>query len=154
LYAKLASQAETYQEEFTNDTHGTEGPIKVSFAKEHTNVAVNFLEVAGAYDKARELTDDVNAFTSCNQYGVSNTFVESYTLLINPSPEMGEVCVAIGAPDHTCSLTKFRYIDIKTGKRSDTAHNYIYNQSHNANLTVMDESRVIRVIFEYGPRLI
>ncbi len=46
-----------------------------------------------------------------------------------------------------------RYIDIKTGRRSDTAHNYIYNQSHNANLTVLDKSRVIRVIFEYGPPL-
>jgi hypothetical protein len=48
------------------------------------------------------------------------------------------------------SLTKSRYIDIETGRRSDAAHNYIYNQSHNTNLTVMDKSRVIRVVVEYG----
>jgi alcohol oxidase len=43
-----------------------------------------------------------------------------------------------------------RFIDIKTGRRSDTAHEYIYNQSDNTNLTVLAESRVIRVIIEYG----
>jgi alcohol oxidase len=73
LNTELPSQAETYQEDITNDTHGTAGPIKVSFSKEYNNVAINFLEVAGAYDKDRALTDDINAFTSCNQYGVSNT---------------------------------------------------------------------------------
>jgi predicted RNA-binding protein with PIN domain len=64
-------QAETYQGEITNDTHGTEGPIKVSFATEHTQTADNFLEVSAAYDKERSLVADVNTFTSCNQYGVS-----------------------------------------------------------------------------------
>ena len=73
ICTELPFQAETYQGEITNDTHGTEGPIKVSFAREYNNVGINFLEVAGAYDKERSLTDDVNAFTSCNQYGVSHT---------------------------------------------------------------------------------
>ena len=143
-------QAETYQEEITNDTHGTAGPIKVSLSKEYNKVGINFLEVAAAYDKERALTDDVNAFTSCNQYGVSISYAECYPLLKNPSPEIGKV--RLDAPYNFFSqlLTNSRYIDIKTGKRSDAAHNYVYNQSHNVNLTVRDKSRVIRVIFEYG----
>ncbi|KAF8965727.1 GMC oxidoreductase-domain-containing protein [Flammula alnicola] len=40
-----------------------------------------------------------------------------------------------------------RYIDIKTGRRSDTAHHYIYNPDHK-NLTVLTRQKVTRVIFE------
>ncbi|KAF5368003.1 hypothetical protein D9758_004392 [Tetrapyrgos nigripes] len=47
-----------------------------------------------------------------------------------------------------------KYIDRDTGKRSDTAHHYVYNQdSTNENLVVKDRSRVVRVIFE-GKRAI
>ena len=42
-----------------------------------------------------------------------------------------------------------RYIDIETGRRSDTAHHYIYNQDHNKNLRILVRHRVVRVIFEY-----
>ena len=42
-----------------------------------------------------------------------------------------------------------RYIDIVTGRRSDTAHHYIYNQDHNKNLEILVGHRVVRVIFEY-----
>ena len=42
-----------------------------------------------------------------------------------------------------------RYIDIETGRRSDTAHHYIYNQDQNKNLKILDRHRVVRVIFEY-----
>lgn len=41
-----------------------------------------------------------------------------------------------------------KYIDSASGKRSDTAHQYIYNQNHNNNLQVLDRQRVIRVIFD------
>ncbi|KAF8953125.1 GMC oxidoreductase-domain-containing protein [Flammula alnicola] len=40
-----------------------------------------------------------------------------------------------------------KYIDIKTGRRSDTAHHYIYNPDHK-NLTVLTRQKVTRVIFE------
>ena len=43
----------------------------------------------------------------------------------------------------------YRYIDIVTGRRSDTAHHYIYNQDHNKNLMILVRHRVVRVIFEY-----
>ncbi|KAG2132294.1 GMC oxidoreductase-domain-containing protein [Suillus bovinus] len=41
-----------------------------------------------------------------------------------------------------------RYIDGSTGRRSDAAHHYIYNQAHNPNLHVWDGKRVKRIIFE------
>ncbi|PPQ69811.1 hypothetical protein CVT25_009748 [Psilocybe cyanescens] len=41
-----------------------------------------------------------------------------------------------------------RYVDDKTGRRSDAAHHYIYNQENNKNLKVLDRHRVIRVVLE------
>ena len=67
---------------------------------------------------------------------------------------MGKVCIEVTNHFFYQLISASRYIDIKTGTRSDTAHHYVYNQSHNANLTVLDKSRVIRVIFEYGPLFI
>ncbi|KAH9481244.1 Alcohol oxidase [Psilocybe cubensis] len=103
----LLKKAETYQAEITNDSHGTSGPIKVSFAPDLKNVSDDFLEVAGAYDKQRSLTADANEFRAVD-----------------------------------------KYVDAETGRRSDTAHHYIYNQEPNTNLTVLDRHKVVRVIFE------
>ncbi|KAK7033332.1 GMC-OxRdtase-N domain-containing protein [Favolaschia claudopus] len=41
-----------------------------------------------------------------------------------------------------------RYMSIDNGRRSDAAHHYLYNQSHNKNLEIIVHSRVKRVIFE------
>ncbi|KAG0708307.1 GMC oxidoreductase-domain-containing protein [Suillus ampliporus] len=41
-----------------------------------------------------------------------------------------------------------KYIDGTTGRRSDAAHHYVYNQAHNPNLQIWDGKRVKRVIFE------
>ncbi|EAU83180.1 alcohol oxidase AOX1 [Coprinopsis cinerea okayama7 len=41
-----------------------------------------------------------------------------------------------------------KYIDPRTGRRSDTAHAFIYNQPPNPNLVVETEKRVVRVLFE------
>ncbi|KAG2035609.1 alcohol oxidase-like protein [Suillus americanus] len=41
-----------------------------------------------------------------------------------------------------------KYIDGITGRRSDTAHHYVYNQAHNANLQIWVGKRVKRVIFQ------
>ena len=42
-----------------------------------------------------------------------------------------------------------RYIDIETGRRSDIAHNYIYNQDHNKILKILARHQAVRIIFEY-----
>lgn len=51
---------------------------------------------------------------------------------------------------HTHQL--YRYVDAVTGRRSDTAHNYIYHHtdSEHSGLTVRERRRVVRVIFEYA----
>ncbi|KAG2115188.1 GMC oxidoreductase-domain-containing protein [Suillus discolor] len=41
-----------------------------------------------------------------------------------------------------------KYIDGTTGRRSDAAHHYVYNQAHNANLKIWVGKRVKRVIFQ------
>ncbi|KAG2055151.1 alcohol oxidase-like protein [Suillus hirtellus] len=41
-----------------------------------------------------------------------------------------------------------KYIDGTTGRRSDAAHHYVYNQAHNPNLQVWDGKHVKRVIFK------
>ena len=45
-------------------------------------------------------------------------------------------------------ITCTRYIDLETGRRSNTAHYYIYNQDHNTNLKILVKHRVVRIIFE------
>ena len=43
----------------------------------------------------------------------------------------------------------FRYVDPETGRRSDTAHYYIYNQiDANHSLKVYCGKKVVRVLFE------
>ncbi|KAH9481388.1 Alcohol oxidase 1 [Psilocybe cubensis] len=108
-------KAETHQPNTLNSTHGSSGPLKVSFAPDLVNVGENFLEVAAAFDQERTITDDTNTFTSCDQYGRVQ-----------------------------------RYIDLKTGRRSDTAHHYIYNQEGNKNLAILDRHKVTRVVLEDG----
>ncbi|KAJ6585900.1 GMC oxidoreductase-domain-containing protein [Mycena capillaripes] len=40
-----------------------------------------------------------------------------------------------------------KYIDADTGRRSDAAHCYLYSQTHNHNLRIVDHARVNRVLF-------
>ncbi|KAF7363189.1 hypothetical protein MVEN_00671500 [Mycena venus] len=47
-----------------------------------------------------------------------------------------------------------KYIDTQTGRRSDTPHNYVYNQSENKNLVVLDHARVKRVLFDTDKRAV
>ncbi|KJA14517.1 GMC oxidoreductase [Hypholoma sublateritium FD-334 SS-4] len=109
----LLKKAETYEPGSTNDTHGTSGPIHISFAPDLHNLADDFLEVAAAFDKERSVTEDTNTFHDVDKYG-----------------------------------RWARYINGKTGRRSDAAHYYIYNQEANTNLTVLTQHRVVRVLFE------
>ncbi|KAF8703963.1 hypothetical protein AX14_014082 [Amanita brunnescens Koide BX004] len=109
----LLQKAETYYDK-TVPYHGYEGPLKISYCEDQINVADDFLDVAGNYDKERSLTEDMNGFFSCNAYGRWP-----------------------------------KYIDPETGRRSDTAHRYIYNQIDvNQNLKVFCGKRVVRILFE------
>ncbi|KAJ3518992.1 hypothetical protein NMY22_g13408 [Coprinellus aureogranulatus] len=109
----LLKEIETYRLPVSNSTHGTRGPIRISFPEDHVNVATQFLDVAGQYDKDRHLTDDWNDFQEANAYGIWA-----------------------------------KYISDETGRRSDAAHYFLYNQASNRNLEIRTESRAIRVLFE------
>ena len=65
--------------------------------------------------------------------------------------EMGQVSrqIMLTSSSSLILIIRIRYIDLETGRRSDTAHHYIYNQDHNKNLTILVRHRVVRVIFEY-----
>ena len=69
------TQVETYQcaEPGDEATHGTSGPLKISLAEDHVNIATQFLAVAAEYDKERGLTKDSNDFSTCNAYSVSGS---------------------------------------------------------------------------------
>ena len=63
-----------------NSTHGKSGPIKVSLAEQPLNICENFLSVAEEFDKDRGPLDDVNAFFSCNGYGVWKSNLATSTI--------------------------------------------------------------------------
>ncbi|KAJ6623256.1 hypothetical protein B0H10DRAFT_2174818 [Mycena sp. CBHHK59/15] len=46
------------------------------------------------------------------------------------------------------------YIDAETGRRSDAAHFYVYNQAHNPNLEIRHHARVTRVLFDNENRAV
>jgi hypothetical protein len=89
------AQAETYQsdEPFDHALHGTSGPIKVSFANDHLNVAADFLAVVAEYDKERGFTEDANDFSTCNAYGVSSSALEVLDLITYSSDCQGRTLV-------------------------------------------------------------
>ncbi|KAG2039074.1 hypothetical protein BDR03DRAFT_1009280 [Suillus americanus] len=77
-------------------------------------------------------------------------------------PTHGEEFIRVGTTYHkrqyaedtddleTCNTYSSwaKYIDGTTGRRSDAAHHYVYNQAHNANLQIWVGKRVKRVIFQ------
>ncbi|KXN86051.1 Alcohol oxidase [Leucoagaricus sp. SymC.cos] len=116
----LLRKAETYEGVTANDTHGKSGPLKVSFAKSGHNVADEFLAVSSIFDKDRGPIDDLNALYAYHAWNLDSIFDLNH-----------------------------RFIDGKTGKRSDTASCYLYPLlDTNKNLTLLARKRVVRVIFE------
>ncbi|PPQ69188.1 hypothetical protein CVT25_006966 [Psilocybe cyanescens] len=110
----LLKKAETYQPNPSHPSHGSSGPIKISFASAGNEIGAELISVGRALEKERGATNDINNFSpeSLNAWGPIQ-----------------------------------RYIDVNTGRRSDTAHGYIYRKEH-PNLTVLTGSKVCRVIFE------
>ncbi|KAJ3828239.1 hypothetical protein F5880DRAFT_1472940 [Lentinula raphanica] len=128
----LARKVETYQVPSGDPSvHGFTGPIKVSHGGCDTNIGREFIKTAAQYDPERESSAhaDFNDFYSVNVYAVN---------------------VGIS------KRRRRRYIDSCTGKRSDTAHYFLYNlpnftldpleSTHNVH--VLTHRRVVKVLFE------
>ncbi|KAJ7314791.1 GMC oxidoreductase-domain-containing protein [Mycena albidolilacea] len=109
----LAQKHETYQAGPPGSTHGSSGPLKVSYGCHETHAGRDFLKAAAVYGRGRRLTDDGNDFVTCDAY--------------SRWP---------------------KYIGAETGRRSDAAHFYLYPQTENTNLTILDHARVNRVLFD------
>ncbi|KAJ7452728.1 GMC oxidoreductase-domain-containing protein [Mycena galericulata] len=115
----LACKLEMYQAGVVNSTHGSSGPIKVSYGGYETKAGKDFLFAAAGFPRGRTFTEDPNDFATCNAYARWP-----------------------------------KYLDAKTGRRSDPAHYYIYNQLHNGKLCILDHARVSRVIFDADKRAV
>ena len=70
-------KAETYQPNPNHPSHGSTGPLKISFASGHSNVGDEMVAVATAIEKDHHTTNDHNDFTleSINAWGVSQSVV-------------------------------------------------------------------------------
>jgi alcohol oxidase len=125
--------------------------LKISFTKAGLNVANDFLAVGSAYDEERGPIDDLNAFYPCNGYGVSHVqppLIKVFFELSILYPEVGKVSLTQRVP-YSVAYPNSRFVDGKTGKRSDAASAYLYPVLEtNKNLLVLARKRVIRVIFE------
>ncbi|TCD60536.1 hypothetical protein EIP91_009922 [Steccherinum ochraceum] len=109
----LLKKCETYEIDPNAETHGSSGPLHVSYGGSPSKIGQQFLDVASQYDKARTFTEDPNDLHTVNVYA---------------------------------RWPKF--IDGKTGRRSDTAHGYIYGLQGNKNLQVVAGALVKRIIIE------
>ncbi|TCD67120.1 hypothetical protein EIP91_000460 [Steccherinum ochraceum] len=107
-------KCETFQVAPDRETHGYEGPLKVSHGGLHkmSNLGTDFLQMAEKYDKKRGTTDDPNSMLTCNMFG-----------------------------------RWAKWIDEKTGHRSDVPHGYIYNKNL-PNLTLLTGCLVRRILFQ------
>ncbi|KAJ4481989.1 hypothetical protein J3R30DRAFT_3851336 [Lentinula aciculospora] len=140
----LARKAETYQVPKGDPAvHGFTGPIKVSCGGYEGNIGRDFLEAARAYDRERQssvsLADsmDSNDFRTTDVYGfctkpVLNLLLRTPPVLVWPFQSW------------------YKYIDARTGKRSDTAHHFIYRllDEGSQNLRILTDRRVVRVLIE------
>jgi alcohol oxidase len=111
------------------------------------DICDEFIQVGTTYHK-RQYADDTDDLETCNTYSVSYD-VPSLTTITNL------ICLSHGGSEFVHKqafasvwLMYKRYIDGTTGRRSDAAHHYVYNQAHNQNLQVWDGKRVKRIIFE------
>ncbi|KAG2032664.1 hypothetical protein BDR03DRAFT_935896 [Suillus americanus] len=119
----LMKKLETYEVQPDGPTHGNNGPIRVSYGGLKTGIWEEFVHVGTTYHK-RPYANDTDDLETCNTY----------------SPVLVAYCEG--------GSRMRRYINGKTGKHSDMAHHYVYNQAHNPNLQLWVGKLMKCVIFE------
>ncbi|KAJ7634971.1 hypothetical protein FB45DRAFT_1056923 [Roridomyces roridus] len=112
----MLQKAETYEIEPGKPTHGSDGPLKVSFGGDNgLDLWSQFIDIGSQIEKGRPKSDEGNGF------------------------DANSVNVFFRIPKWISS----------TGRRSDAAHHYIYNNNL-ANLLVLDGCLVNRILIENG----
>uniref|UniRef100_A0A0W0FAC3 Alcohol oxidase-like protein n=1 Tax=Moniliophthora roreri TaxID=221103 RepID=A0A0W0FAC3_MONRR len=74
-------KTETYQVEPNQDTHGYDGPLKVSLGGTITNVSKQFMDIALKIDKDRGPIHDVNGLYECNGYDMAKEHNKNLAVL-------------------------------------------------------------------------
>ncbi|KAJ7658846.1 glucose-methanol-choline oxidoreductase [Mycena polygramma] len=64
----LAKKLETYQAGVADSTHGSSGPIKVSYGGHETKVGMDSLVAASGFPRGRGFSEGMNDFSSCDVY--------------------------------------------------------------------------------------
>ncbi|KAJ7743458.1 GMC oxidoreductase-domain-containing protein [Mycena maculata] len=75
----LAKKHETYQAGALGPTHGSAGPLKVSYGAGESHAGRDFLAAAAQYGRGRNLTDDANNFATCNAYARWPKYIDADT---------------------------------------------------------------------------
>ncbi|EIM87865.1 alcohol oxidase-like protein [Stereum hirsutum FP-91666 SS1] len=119
----LFKKTETYQVEPDAVNHGYEGPLSVSWGGMYTNVGTQYLDVSKKFDKERGTNTADGQNIDPNDLSTVNKYARWQ-----------------------------KWIDAKTGKRSDVPHHFIYNRSseENKNLHIVTGALVKRVLIRNG----
>lgn len=108
----LLKKTECYEVTPGKETHGYDGPLKVSRAGPYTNIGRDFIDTATKYEPRDGVTDDTNDLYEINKFARWQ-----------------------------------KWVDPKTGRRSDVPHYFIYNKNH-PNLKIITGHFVKRVLFD------
>ncbi|KAJ6541049.1 GMC oxidoreductase-domain-containing protein [Mycena vulgaris] len=75
----LAKKHEDYQAGPLDSTHGSSGPLKVSYGTHESHAGKDFLKAAAQYRRGRNLTHDGNDFFNCDAYARWPKYIDSET---------------------------------------------------------------------------
>jgi alcohol oxidase len=157
VYTELIlPQAETYEIGPNQPTHGSDGPLKVSFGKhELFEVSKQFLDVGPQTEKDRPLGYEGNDFTvnSLNTFCVCRPSHLVASLNSTLAPEHAEMDFQRWAPVRRSRTLNFESQSTVESDLTLFQHHYIYNKNL-SNLSVMDGCLVNRVVIEYGLELL
>ncbi|KAJ7635740.1 GMC oxidoreductase-domain-containing protein [Mycena polygramma] len=73
----LAKKLETYQVGVVDSTHGSSGPIKVSYGGHEMKVGMDFLVAASGFPRGRGFSEGMNDFSSCDVYGRFPKYIDA-----------------------------------------------------------------------------
>ncbi|TCD66629.1 hypothetical protein EIP91_001096 [Steccherinum ochraceum] len=75
----LLKKCETYEIDPNAETHGSSGPLHVSYGASPSQIGQQFLDVASQYDKDRTFTEDSNDLHTVNAYARWPKFIDGKT---------------------------------------------------------------------------
>lgn len=137
--------------EHDEQSYGSSGPLKVSFGGHIGRVSLDFLDLARRYDTERTVAVRSTDVFPANVYGVCTPALSRSCS--DSDPPFSDFPSEIRSLSLQHSLirrllpTITRWI-CSAGRRSDTAHNFVYPPDRNPNLHFLTEHLIKRVIIK------